>query len=97
MPAFIKRHKILTAFLLIIAAFAIFAATKWRIWFHNPAEQPYVVAEHPQWVLLTFGNEGEQSRNISWMCGDEVKPSYLKLVDMGKADTPDIHGIRRSV
>lgn len=76
--------------MVLLAGFAVFAAIKWRTWFYNPEEKPYTVGTTPQWVLLTFGNNGEQSRNVSWVCGDSVCPSMLQLVDIDKCDTVNI-------
>ncbi len=87
MLRFILRHKILCLLLVLLAGIAYFAATKWNIWFHNPSEVAYTAPVKPTWILLTLGNEGEQSRNVSWMCGDEVRPSFVELVDTASDDT----------
>lgn len=87
MLTFIRRHKVLSLFIFLLIGFAIFTAVRWRVWFHNPSEDAYVAGSEPRWVLLTFGNDGELSRTVSWMCGDEVRESSLELIDIEKADT----------
>ena len=84
---FIKRHKLLSFFLLAIMILAIVTALRWKKWFHNPDERPYSVSDKPQWVLLTPGNGGETTRNISWMCGDIVYDAFAEVVDTGDGDT----------
>ncbi len=71
----------------LLIVFAVFAALKWDVWFHNPEEVAYKAGVEPKWVLLTLGNDGELSRNVSWMCGDEVGESVVELVDTEKGDT----------
>ena len=80
-------HKVLTIFLLIIIALAVFTAFKWKTWFHNPEEEAYAVADKPAWIMLTFGNGMENSRYVSWICGDESYESNLELVNANKGDT----------
>lgn len=67
-----------TALLLLIAA-VVFIAMRWHVWFYNPEEEPYHTPNVPQRVLLTFGNEDELSRNISWQCGEEVQDSWAEV------------------
>ena len=87
MTHFFLRHKVLTIFLLIIIALAVVTAFKWKTWFHNPEEEAYAVADKPAWVMLTFGNGMENSRYVSWICGDEAYESNLELVNENKGDT----------
>ena len=57
----------------ILLGLGIWTYTRWDVWFGNPPEAPYTASETPSRVLLTFGNEGELSRIVSWMCGDKVE------------------------
>ena len=78
-----KSKGILRAILwLALMAIIAWCASRWKVWFHNPEEAPYVASEVPTRLLLTFGDEnGLQSRNVSWTCGEEVQASYVELVD----------------
>ena len=68
--------------LVLLAAIAGWCASRWDVWFHNPEEAPYEASAVPTRVLLTFGDEdGMRSRNVSWMCGDEVQAAHVELVD----------------
>ncbi len=84
---FIRRHKFLSLFSLLVIAFAILAAFRWNVWFYNPEEVPYKVEDKPQWVLLTFGNGSENSRYVSWICGEDPKESKVDLVNENTDDT----------
>ena len=55
--------------LLILIAGGVICKIRWKVWFHNIPEIRYVLTEDPQRVFLTFGNDGELSRNVSWVCG----------------------------
>ena len=77
-----RRIKFISV-ILLLAAVCIWCATRWDAWFHNPEEAPYEPSAVPTRVLLTFGDEdGMHSRNISWMCGKEVKEASVELQDM---------------
>ena len=56
----------------LLLALGCWAYTRWDVWFGNPPEAPYAPAKVPSRVLLTFGNDGEMSRMVSWMCDDKV-------------------------
>lgn len=87
MLKFIICHKFLSFFLILLVAFGILMTVKWRIWFHNPPEKPYKAGMDPQWVLLTFGNGSEDSRYVSWMCGEEPYEAKVELVNKDMGDT----------
>ena len=77
-----RRIKFISV-ILLLAAVCIWCASRWDAWFHNPEEAPYEPSAVPTRVLLTFGDEdGMHSRNISWMCGKEVKEASVELQDM---------------
>ncbi len=74
--------------LLIVAALAIWCKSRWHAWFYNPDEPPYTVGIEPQRVLLTFGDHGETSRYVTWMCDTTVdNTSRLLLCDTTSTDT----------
>ena len=70
--------RVLCALLLIVLA--IWIGSRWNVWFGNPPEPPYEVAQTPDRVLLTFGNEGELSRYVTWMCDTVVDPEARLLL-----------------
>lgn len=66
--------------LVVVGALVIWCASRWRVWFHNPEEAPYVPTEMPARVLLTFGDEdGLHSRNVSWMCDTVLREAWVEL------------------
>ena len=71
--------------LIVIAALALWINSRWSAWFHNEAELPYAPQSEPGRVLLTFGDENELSRNISWQYDSIVVPSHVELVDLKSA------------
>ena len=76
--------------LLLMLALATWVATRWNVWFGNPEElavEPLAVPGH---VLLTFGDDNELSRNVSWQCDTVLRPSSLLLVDEQTQDTATI-------
>ena len=50
--------------LLILIVGGVICKKRWNVWFYNIPEIRYVLTEEPQRVLLTFGNDGELSRNV---------------------------------
>ena len=69
----------------LLLALGCWAYTRWDVWFGNPPEAPYAPAKVPSRVLLTFGNDGEMSRMVSWMCDDKVAADAVLLL----ADSTD--------
>lgn len=81
-----KRKNIIRGVILvIIVGLGIWAFTRWDAWFGNPEEPAYTAVKMPSRVLLTFGNDGEMSRMVSWMCGDEIDHDAALLI----ADSTD--------
>ena len=77
-----RRIKLIIS-LLLLTVLCIWCASRWDVWFENPEEAPYEAPNVPSRILLTFGDEdGMGSRNISWLCGDEVKEAYVEVEDM---------------
>ena len=83
------RHKKLKrlALLLLTIALAVWVATRWHVWFGNEPELAAEPFSTPSNVLLTFGDNEELSRNISWQCDTVLRPSLLELVNMDQGDT----------
>lgn len=67
-----RKKKIYSVIVLVLTILCIWTATRWNAWFHNPEEAPYDAPNVPSRVLLTFGDNGEYERYVSWMCGTEV-------------------------
>lgn len=89
-----KRVFKIAAVVLLVGVLAVWCACRWNVWFHNPEEAAYTAPSAPRRVLLTFGDKDGMSRNVSWMCGDEVRSGYLELVDeeTGKTELVDAEG-----
>ena len=73
--------------LALVLAVAAWVAMRWNVWFGNPEELAMQPLEAPAHVLLTFGDDDEMSRNVSWQCDTVLRPSYLEVVDMANRDT----------
>ncbi len=65
--------------LLLVAGLAIWVAGRWHVWFGNAPEEAENPAMVPAHVLLTFSNQGELSRNVSWQCDTTLHESWLEL------------------
>ena len=76
--------------LLLMLALATWVATRWNVWFGNPDELAVQPLKAPGHVMLTFGDESEMSRNVSWQCDTVLQPSRLELVCLDTNDTTDI-------
>ena len=81
-----KKLKRLVLLLLTIALVA-WVAARWHVWFGNEPELAAEPFSTPSNVLLTFGDEDELSRNISWQCDTVLRPSFLELIDLELGDT----------
>ena len=77
--------------LLLIVGVAI-CWKRWNVWFHNKPEVAYVLTDEPQRVILTFGNDGELSRNVSWVCGGVSSRARLQYTQIGSGDTLWVEG-----
>lgn len=76
--------------IVIIIALTIWISSRWSAWFDNPEEQPYTASKVPTRVLLTFGNEGEYTRMVSWMCDTMVDKNARLILVNHKNDTISI-------
>ena len=81
-----KKLKRLVLLLLTIAL-AVWVVARWHVWFGNEPELAVEPLHTPGHVLLTFGDEDELSRNVSWQCDTVLRPSFLELVDVERNDT----------
>ena len=72
---------------LVIAALSIWMAKRWNVWFGNVPEQPYSAPDRPSRIMLTFGDELEGSRNISWQCDSILHPSMVQTICLADSDT----------
>ena len=77
---------------LILIACSVLCKKRWNVWFYNLPEPVYLLTNTPQRVFLTFGNSGEFSRNISWVCGGVSKKAKLEYTRNGSNDTLLIDG-----
>lgn len=84
-----KKSKIIkiSIAVVIVLALGLWVKSRYSVWFGNPPEAPYTPKDVPHRLLLTFGDRRGLSRNVSWQCGMEVKPSYALLVDTAAHDT----------
>ena len=89
----VSKKKIFWGFMfLILIAGGIICKIRWKVWFYNRPEISYVLTNEPQRVILTFGNDGELSRNVSWVCGGVSKQAKLEYTKIGSGDTLLIDG-----
>lgn len=79
----LKKKISLGSLAMIATALVVLTIVRWEVWFGNPPEAPYVPSTTPTRVLLTFGDEGEMSRNVSWMCDTVLHKSYLEIRTVG--------------
>ena len=73
--------------LLLVLALTIWVASRCNVWFGNVPEESVEPFPVPAHVLLTFGDEDEMSRNVSWQCDTVVKPSHLEIISLEDEDT----------
>lgn len=78
------------ALLLLLLIMATWVAIRWNVWFGNPEELAVKPLDAPGHVLLTFGDDSEMSRNVSWQCDTVLRPSHLELVCLDHEDTTRI-------
>ena len=82
-----KKIRRLVALLLVLVL-TIWVASRWQVWFGNPEELAVEPLHVPGHVMLTFGDESELSRNVSWQCDTMLQASWLELACDG--DTANI-------
>lgn len=82
------RKKItLSSVAVVLIGLSVLTYVRWGAWFGNPPEDPYAPLPTPGRVLLTFGNSGELSRNISWQCDSVLLPAHVELTEKQGFDT----------
>ena len=79
----LKKKITLGSLALLLVGLTVLAIVRWEVWFGNPPEAPYVPKAEPTRVLLTFGDDGEMSRNVSWMCDTAIHEAHLELLPDG--------------
>ena len=77
-----KRKIIWTVLAVLIVGIGVVCCLRWRSWFGQPDELPYTPSVCPSRVLLTPGNSGELSRNVSWQCDSVLHDSFLEYFDL---------------
>ena len=91
----LKKKITLGCFAALLVGLIVLTIVRWEVWFGNPPEAPYVPSANPTRVLLTFGDNGEMSRNVSWMCDTVVREAHLEVQSEG-ATQPLCESRRRS-
>ena len=86
-----RKIRIIT-FLLLLLALTVWVATRWNVWFYNPEELAVEPLHVPAHVLLTFGDDNEMSRNVSWQCDTMLQPSWLELACDGDTTRVEASG-----
>ncbi len=76
----------------VLIGVGILCAVRWNVWFGNIPEPPYTTSLTPQRLLLTFGNDGSDSRHVSWSCGETLQPSFLELLTDSTTTRIDAEG-----
>ncbi|NDV46891.1 metallophosphoesterase family protein [Paludibacter sp. 221] len=74
-----KKIIVSTSTIVIVILLIAVCIKRWNAWFGNPEEPVYNYITEPGRIQLTFGNDGEFSRNISWQCGDSLIESKVAL------------------
>jgi len=77
------RLRLISWFLVtILGALSSWMGIRWDVWFGMPAEPAYGASMVPYRILLTFGDEKENSRNVSWMCDTVIhEDAFLELAE----------------
>ena len=90
-----KRIVILSITAVVIIALGFWVKSRMGAWFHNPEEPPYEALSTPSRILLTFGNNGERSRMLSWQYDSITTSGWVELI--ANADTVRIEADARQV
>ena len=78
--------------LLLMLVLSVWVAMRWNVWFGNPEELAVEPLGTPGHVMLTFGDNSEMARNVSWQCDTVLQPSWLELVCDGDTTRIDANG-----
>lgn len=90
-----KKKIIVSLIVLLLIIVGVVCKSRWDVWFDNPTELSYVANNQPSRVLLTFGNDGQQSRNISWQCDSVIKYGSVEIVKDNISDTVKITALSK--
>ncbi len=86
-----KRKIWISITIIVIAVLGLWVNSRWHAWFYNPEEEAYSPLDKPGRIMLTFGDENELSRNISWQYDSVAcNNSFVELVDTLAHDTSRI-------
>lgn len=61
--------------------------TRWDVWFGKPAESPFLTPDTPSHILLTFGNDDNRTRYITWQCDTLLQDAFIEYTIEGNNDT----------
>lgn len=77
-----KKIKVIKTAITVIVflALSVWVNSRWSVWFGDLPEPEYKVENKISRLLMTYGEEGEQSRTFTWMCGDTLQSAILELV-----------------
>ena len=81
---------LIISLLLILVGAGVLCAVKWQAWFVNQPEQDYVVAQRPNNIVLTMGQDAQHQRIVSWRADTAISRSCLRLVHARHLDTVNI-------
>ncbi len=76
----------IVAAILVVAA-TIVCALRWNAWFGNQPEQQYSVSSKPHNIVLSYGENAESSRIVSWRCDTALSLSSVQLLNWANRDT----------
>ena len=60
---------------------------RWNIWFGNPVEPPYATQQIPNHILLTFGQNGTDTRAVTWQCDSTLQDACIEYTIENSDDT----------
>lgn len=69
--------------ILILSGLTIWVNSRWSVWFGDLPEPEYKIENKISRLLMTYGDEGEESRTFTWICGDTLQPAMLELIVVG--------------
>ena len=75
-----KRIVILSVTAVVIIMLGCWVKSRMGAWFHNPEEPSYNASTIPSRILLTFGNNGERSRILSWQYDSIPTSGWVELI-----------------
>lgn len=82
-----RKHRFLILSLIILSIGAAICVYRWDAWFSNPPEPIYTAGKMPEFVTLTFGENMQSDRTISWRTDIHVYNTELLLHGVSQSDT----------